>query len=105
MLIIKEKNWVHGWWDGKQINTEKYVPAETEEEELEKRRKERAALLKEFERKKKEMALRKAAEQNAKDDESTKSAEEGEKADGKKNEDRDSQLQKSEEVGVGVCLV
>lgn len=100
MLTIKEKNWVHGWWDGKQVNAEKYVPAETEEEELEKRRKERAALLKEFERKKKEMALRKAAEQNAKDVESTKSTEEGEKIADKENENADSRLQNSEEVGV-----
>lgn len=38
------------------MNTEKYVPPQSEEDELKKRREERAVLLKELERKKKEIA-------------------------------------------------
>lgn len=50
-------DWVYGWWDGKQVNTEKYVPSVTEEEEIQKRKKERSAILKELERKKREIAI------------------------------------------------
>lgn len=49
-------DWVYGWWDGKQVNTEKYVPPITEEEEIQKRKKERSAVLKELERKKTEIS-------------------------------------------------
>ena len=45
-----------GWWDGKQVKTDKYLPPKTEQDELEERRKERAALLKKLEKKKLEMA-------------------------------------------------
>lgn len=65
-FVTKDRNWVYGWWDGKQVNTDKYVPAETAEEEIIKRKKERNALLKELQKKKTELSLKK--EKNDKDD-------------------------------------
>jgi len=55
-MTMKKRDWVYGWWDGKQVATDKYVPPKTEDEELEERRKERLELLEKLRQKKREMA-------------------------------------------------
>lgn len=51
-MFESKQSWVYGWWDGKGVQTDKYIPPESEKEALLQRRKEREALLKELERKK-----------------------------------------------------